>query len=474
MGKEVGLLEGLTSAIADTLYETAGVLICRSVGLQAEGTADLTVDGLYRWPTSGRFVLSGVEYTYSGATITPTLAQLTGVAQYPSGTAGLAASARQGSIVAYSSANLTDLDAARSAYFVDTASGSDLDTLARNYGLSRPRGMVDVMFRALLRVLMYLDATTIDAVEKVLDVIVGAGNYEVWDTPLDPDDHHKVFVSLAASPTTISEGKAFLAGGESQPTTGATVTTTYTPSVVYGVYENTTGDYARDRVSNPNLLYQPYAATTAAAFPTRITTATSTFLASDVGLAVIVPATGEIWPIHTRTSATQVEVSSAGNTGEITLAAPGILSSPAGAFRSWMLGGTATITHAADPVNVQSGTISEVISPWKVRLSPMSGGGWVGVDNSVTFTVAPNFATASITIVLPRYSVVASTVTAPSTLPANVWVDYATIESAQLKRNANESGEAQDPFYLFDDTFFASTVLDDILAAGCHPVIERD
>jgi hypothetical protein len=466
------VLAGLVSAIADTLYETAGVLLCRTVAAANAGDTSITVDGLYRWPLSGEFVVNGERHAYTGAVVSPALNRLTGISQIETGASGLASNIRATSIVAYSKADQTDLDAARSAYFVNTAVGGDLDTLARNYGLLRPRGMADSMFRDVLKVLIYLDATTIYSVEKVLDAIVGAGNYEVWDTPLDPTDHHKVFVRLQPSPTNVYRGKAFLVGGELQPSAGATVATTFTPSVVYGVYAKTTGDYAHDRQVNDNLLYKSYPVFTTLGQPVSVQSASGAFLPTDVGETLVFD-DGQIWPVTHYVSGNQVKVGRASNAGAITNAAPAVLTSRAGVFRKWMIGVRVTVTDAANPLNEQTGLISEVISPYSVRLSSMSGGGWVGADSLVTFDVTPVFGTASFTARLPRFTLSGNVITAPNTLPASVYVDYATIPSAQVMREFTDSGVEQFPLYLFDDTFFAATILDLILAAGCHAEVVR-
>lgn len=98
----------------------------------------------------------------------------------------------------------------------------------------------------------------------------------------------------------------------------------------------------------------------------------------------------------------------------------------------------------------------------------------MGSDAGLVFSLTPNFGVSFPAMRLVRVTVAGVTVTVTSsTLPVNLWVDYTTIPSAQLCIDQTHDGNDQYPFYLWDDTWFVSSILDLILAAGCHPVVSR-
>ena len=470
MGERTGLFQGLATILADTLMEVSGHLLVRTYSDQAAGTVDLAVDGLHRWPDSGRVIIERESYTYTSVTRSPSANSLEGL-EHASGAAGLVGDVRKGTPVTYYGGDFSDVEKMARSFFVQTAEGSDLDIYARNFGLFRPRGMDDETFRALLMVIVYVDATTIHACEKVLDAIVGAGLYDVWDDPLDPEDHHKVFVLLDAEGTDVYRGKTFLCGGEAQPSTGATtVDTTYDPVVVYGIYEDTTGDPSTDRQTNANLLNQAFGGFTDATHPTYLQTSVDVFTASDLGQTIALDGTA-VWEILAVVSARAVALGRQGFAGRVSLGSPQALTCDGFVFRSWMEGHTIQVTSAANSGNYQTATIDSVVSTSLARLSFMSGGGWVASDTSLVFSLIPAFSVTFPSFQIPRYTLAGNTVTTVNTLPANVFVDYATIPSAQLCTDHTQSGNAQYPLYLFDDSWYVESILDLILAAGCHPVV---
>ena len=469
MGSRVGIWRGIASAFADTLYEVAGFFMVRSDRDQSEGSTDLYVEGDHRWPTTGgRIVVNGISYTYSTLTASPTVCILHGILDYETGLiAGLQEDVREDTVVTFYGQNQTDLDLIRQAFFVETAEGADLDTLARNYGLSRQRGMTDSTLRSLLLVLLYLDATTIYSIEKVMDVLVGSGNYDVWDTPLDPDDHHKVFVELDLPVSATYKGKTFLAGHEAQASAGADVTVTYTPLVVYGVWASS--DPYR---TGTNHLMQTLTCSTNSASPDWLFGSPGTFQVSDEGRSVIIPATGEYWTILAFLSSSAVQLGRGSEGGSVIMGEPFTIYSDRLSFRSWMIGSELQVTQSDHAGNYQTGTISSVVSEREAVLTGIPG--WAMSETNLEFRIKPDFGTASPVLVdLPRYSLSSKTITCPAALPANVLVDYASIPSAQLPLDATQDGVDQYPFYLFDDTWFVSNILDVITAAGVEPVVTR-
>ena len=485
MGEKIGLLRGITSSISDTIAETSGHLIVRLTRPHSEGEIDLYVDGLHRWEAPGRIVVGGTIYTYDSLTVTPTTNIIHNIVEwkaYPDTLiAGLLTDAKNYSPVTNFNLQFSDIEEIFAAFFVEYAEGTDLDTLGRNYGLFRPRGMPDSQYRSLLKVMIYLDATTFYAVEKVLDVLVGVGNYEAWDTPLSDEDHHKVFVDLYPEPNDIYRGKTFLCSGEFQTSTGNfTVDATNQPVAVYGVYERVTEDPAQDRFHGTNYLFVGFNGFTDTFNPTWLQTAAATFVPEDAGRSAILTVGAEehVWNILSVLGPTAVELGIADNPGSISTGTPQKLNAATPVFRDWMVGQAVIVTTAADPANLQTATIDTFISEYAVTLTGMSGGGWNSADSSIEFLIVANYspALASVAFRLLRFSLAGWTITtdpAAGILPSELWLDYATIPSAQLVRDHTLSGEEQFPFYLFDDTWFVSDILDLILAAGCHPEVNR-
>lgn len=485
MGNQTGLLRGIISAFADTILDVGGTLMCRSEKVHAVGEVNVHVDGLYRWPASGRFSALGRVYVYTSATVSPTSNVLHGVKEWfpyvvPSST-GLIDALAQSDIVYYFGKDFNDLDLVRAGFLVDTAVGNDLDTLARNYGISRFAWMDEATFRKFLKVALYLDATTIYSVEKVLDAVVGAGSYELWDTPLSPVDHHKVFIELEALPNNIYRGKTFLCGGEEQTRTGTNTvkvgTATTTIQAVYGVYARTVSGFPGERQGNTNYLLTTYGGTLDALNPRNVFTAIPTFELVDVGRSIIIHQTGlpdEIWNVITYNSAQDIGLGRKELNATVSGGAPTILSATQPVFESWMVGCEIQVTSANSAINIQTGTIASVDTEYTVTLSGMSGAGWGVSDVGIVFIIWPSFSTnPSITFELIRYQISGNEIKTVATLPNDLYVDYATIPSAQLVESPEFSGEAQYPFYLYDDLSNLTELLETILAAGVHPVVTR-
>lgn len=486
MGEKIGLLRAFTSSISDTIAETAGHLIVRLTRPHVEGETDLYVDGLHRWEAPGRIVVNGTIYTYHSMTVTPSTNIIHDIVEwkaYPASlTLGLLADAKNYTPVTNFNLQFSDIEEVFAAFFVEYAEGTDLDTLGRNYGLFRPRGMPDAQYRALLKVLIYLDASGFYAVEKVLDVLVGVGNYEAWDTPLSDEDHHKVFVDLLAQPNDIYRGKTFLCAGEFQTSTGNfTVFADFEPVAVYAVYGRLTDDPAQDRQNGTNYLFAPFNGFTDAANPSWLQTAGAVFLPEDQDRSIVLTIGGEshIWKVAAVLGPTAVELTIPDNPAEISTGTPAKLTADTPVFRSWMEGQDIVVTSAADPLNLQEATIDTFVSEYVVTLTGMSGGGWNSSDAGITFLIRANYGSppiASVPFGLLRFSVAGHVITtdpAAGVIPSELWIDYATIPSAQLVRDHTLSGEDQFPFYLFDDTWYVSDILDLILAAGCHPEVNR-
>ena len=462
MGTVQGPYRALVSALADTLWELTGYLLVRTTALAEEGDVVLTVEATDRWPDSGRFVFLGVIHTYSGRTATT----FTGIAQLHGG-AGVVGGARPGTAVMEWSRTVSDLDKLRGSFFVRLADGAELTTLGRNYGLDRPRGVDDETWRAVLGVMIYLDAQTMWACQKVLDALLGPDNYELWeDLESFP---HTVFVSLGDDTGTVYAGRTFLVGGEAHArATVTTVVATYVPSVIYGVYDS----------ADPGRTGENYAAKVLSSLspgapdPDSVSSA-ALFLASDVGKDLVwQDGTGQTWRIVAFTSTSLVTVAGQQRSdGAVNTVDPDVLVTERDWWRAWHLGHTVTVSGSPFG-NDGTYVIAEVLSPRSVRLT----GATFTTEAAMTYQVVPAFAgdEPSFDAEVLRATNVGTTITTPRNMPANVLVDYGTVPSAQVLDSELVSGADQYPFYFYDGLATAVALLDLITAAGVRVVAVRE
>lgn len=134
------------------------------------------------------------------------------------------------------SQNVSALDLVRRGFLVDYAIGDDLNVIGRNLGLTRCTGLTDDQYREIIKALAYGYKSTTQAFEAVLDILWGAGNYEILESPAEP---WMVKVNVVVSLATSLDGRFFLNSGELQDTTGLN-----TVDVTYDVLSPTLGTYA--------------------------------------------------------------------------------------------------------------------------------------------------------------------------------------------------------------------------------------
>lgn len=460
------MYSALLTALADTLQETHGFLVTRVYESAAAGFSTLRCEGLHRWPSSGRFALAGRMYRYTGCDAvftggTPATAhycRLTGVTEDDGATA-TAAGVVQGDVLVYMGADDTDIDRLRQSFFVETCTDSDLDTLGRNYGLRRPRGLGTEDYRALLKVLIYLPAQTLYAVEKVLDVLRGEGNYEVYELFPQPGEFNRFYVVLTSGGGGPL-GASYMTAFELLEPVGDTVTVSKPPTVVNGVWADSdpfrTGtNYAEAIVGVEKVA------------PDRLRTSYDFWEAADLGRSVRL-SDGELWRITAVLDPTTVQVASPARTdGLVNGATPTQLTAGTSFFRSWMEGHT-LVVNGDGPGNSGSFVIAEVLTQQVVSVV----GAAFTTETNVDFQVQPDFSGGgAVAAAVMRATIDGYDVSCPNTLPASVYVDYATTPSAEAVVDGFTSGADQYPFYLFDDTFIVALVLDIIRAAGVEAVV---
>ena len=458
MGTEVGPWEGLNSAIADTLYDLAGYLVVRSTASYAAGDTSIMVESTDRFLATGRIVFGGKIAVYASKTDT----SFDGLTDLYTGDPGVETALATGSTVMDFTRLTTQMDGLRAAFLLPYALEAELDTLGRNYGILRTRGLDDDTFRALLQAWIYLEAQTIYACEQILDVLWGVGGYDLYE---DLESYpHTVFVRIPSETAIAFLGKTFVVGGESQPSTGAfTVDVNFSPTLVFGVYDS--ADPGRVGTNYANKVIA--AATPGVAPFDRIFTGVATFIPSDVGKPIIIDGT-EYWVIAERLSTTQIRAAGRQHDdGTVTNLDPDVLASDRDWFSEWQVGHRIQIVSTI-PANDGTYTITERISPYSVRLA---GAAFVP-ESDVQWRLLPLFGAAAVSLQLPRATVSGNTITTPAgPLPATVLVDYTTIPSAQALEGPGSDGNAQYPFYLWDSSFITQSILDLITAAGVRVIV---
>ena len=460
MGAQTGILRSLVSGVADSVYELSGRLLTTVTAAYVAGGATLTVDGTHRWPSSGRIAVGGTTGFFSGTTAT----SLTGLTD-EDGNVGLLVDVRAGAVVMDISRATTDLDDLRTAFIADLAVGADLTTLGRNYGVARPRGMNDTDYRGLVRAMAFMRKQTIHACTKVLDEVVGPGNYTLYEDLVS--DPLVVHVILAAAPSTQFRGKSYLVGGEAQPQTGAfTVLVDYVPTVIYGIY----ADSDPFRVG-ANYAHRLIGGFTSVVEPTWYQTAAPTFTPAMEGRPCYLGAVYGHWYIVSYIDPLSVQLGwPQRNDGEVRTWEPDVLETDAVWFPEWVEGHRIAISGGLAGNNGVY-VISEWLSKRRVRLA---GAAFV-TETDVTWELRPVFgAVAVVPGEIPDATNVAKVITAPQALPALMLIDYTTVPSAQAQADPGVDGNTAYPLYLFDQGAIIAALLDLVTAAGVQVVIETE
>lgn len=469
-----GLWEALYSSIGDTMWEVAGGrLLVRTTALHPVGTTTLAVESTDRFPAAGDIALDGRVYAYTSKTATTFvgLAERLGPVTL-NATVGLLEESQPYSVVIDETRSETQLDKLRRAFFVLYAEGEDLTVLGANYGVPRPRDLTDTTYRALLREMIAIEAGTIYAIEKVLEVLE-PGNWTLWERTAEIDERFKIFVGIGASLAASSAGKGFVAGLEAQPRITATTVDVDQPALLaYGVYDAT--DYLREG-TNYAMLTSPSPGSTNSVNPTWFQdTPSNPFLTTDVGSPIIlhfVNDSGDTqhWKVVTRLSPSTITLGWDSRTdGRIDVAVNNqrfITTSKW--FAPWVGRGAASNEGSSLVIvgGLNAGTypIEGYISETEIEI----GGTFTATETGVTWYIEPNYqATLNVEYELFRASVAGNTVTTPENMPVNVLVDYTNVRSAEALLDANVDGTSQHPLYLFDPVGTVRTVLDLIRPAG--------
>ena len=480
MGTEVELLVAVTTALADTFAEVYGGLETRTSVAYTAGGGALNVEGLHRWPDRGRIAVGGVTGYYDGKNPT----RLQNVVD-EDGNAGLPVDVDNSSpvlliwgpdlgpgAVGTSDGRRDDtLSTLKDSFLPAYAVGEQLTMLAHVFGILRPLGVTDATFRLLLRVLIYLDAQTVYACEKILDVLFGAGNYEIWEDMVG--DLHRVHVEIAATPGTQSRGKSYLVGAEAKASaTPSTVVAGKVPVVIYGVWDS--ADPFRAGVNYAEQSMSAFVGLPTVTDPSYIATFPAVFDVTWLGLAIrLEGGAGKLedhfWKILAIITPQVVQVGwdfrydATLATGGDTIAVDEPM------FAAWVVGHVVVILNSAAGNN-GSYVVSEWVSAYEVRLT----GAAFSTDTDVQWRLMANYSFNTVgTGHILQATNVGKTITVPTTpLPANVLLDYTAVPSAQAMPGTSFNGTDRYPLYIWDEAAVAIALLDLITASGIEVVLE--
>ena len=525
-----GIWEGLASAIADTLQETSGAVMTKVAKGAAGLDISLDVANTYDFPVGVHFKFVLMGYVHWATKITNVQSQL-----YPTAgvqrmtvwhrdakgtdkdftvsdnskvtekiTGGIHPSIYRVNVgtpvVLYrtGSGHMSDL---RDSFFVDHATGESLNILGKNYGIERPANVTELKYRQLLRAMIYLDATTMYSLKKVLDALLSEGKYELYEDLINHPN--KVFVYIGGHVITKNfEGRTYMSQ-QSQLSTGGGPSFTLSATggknpVVYGIYASTDKDFTG---TNYALATGQIVSRTAGTDYVSITASSPHLDPADTGKSFLIGGTAERWELLEMVDGVTWQVGKPiQQGGSVSTLDPLGFTSSLPYFEPWMKGHKIQIVQSDNPANCQILEISEVVSATQVKVSTPSPAFttesdmlWRVKPNPTKSTTTDNSAdwTAS-TFTISFHQLTASgtdnrTITATMNLPSVVTVHYVNpqLPTANVNSDAtiylgplpgipatnNLFEGSRHNFYLFDNTATVQAVCDLITAAGVKPVI---
>lgn len=207
----LGIIEATAGVIGETDAEIAGFRITRLKTVVNKGDTSIQVESLLGWPEEGKISINGVVYYYDysiGTTLYDIHYKENNVIVY-----GVAQSHRIESPVIDVSKQYSALDLVRRQLLVDYAEGEYLNILGRNLGVFRiPIFGEDDTFRELIKVLAYCPKTTIFCFELVLDILLGQGNYEIYEDLIKNPFEIFIKIKNELPATANSIGKTYHSG----------------------------------------------------------------------------------------------------------------------------------------------------------------------------------------------------------------------------------------------------------------------
>ncbi len=220
----VGPIEGTLLAISRELDELGGFAMTRTTLLISKGDTVWPVESTLEFQSSGSFVARGTLYTY----LSKTPVTLEGV-QFTDGITvfnGAKIDLREEITITDFSRARTAIDLLRRAMLVNFAEGVDLAVVGSNLGVQRFAGAsTDVVYREIIKALAYNPRGTIFGIELLLNALLGAGNFAIFEDLISRPN--EIFVELLGTALRNNEfaGKAFFHPRVLRPADSATQVT---------------------------------------------------------------------------------------------------------------------------------------------------------------------------------------------------------------------------------------------------------
>jgi hypothetical protein len=211
--EEVGMIEAVTSAIGEADNEIGGMHLTRLSSDVAQGVDTFPVETTHGWLSEGRVSVSGVVYHYTGKTATT----FTGVTHISEGASapGAKVGHGQGQSVLDLGNPYNAIQRVRRAMLIEYAEDDDLDVIGRNLAVNRlPFVKGDDQYRAVIKALAYNPRATVYGLELLMDALVGAGNYEIFEDLIQHNNTVFIRILPSAGLETREAGKMFLGGAE--------------------------------------------------------------------------------------------------------------------------------------------------------------------------------------------------------------------------------------------------------------------
>ena len=207
----MGIIEAMTGIIGEANNAIDGFRSTRLTTVANISDTAINVESTLGWDTSGKIAIDGVVYYYLGITYNTIYGLSYTYAGNP--VIGIAKTHSVDSEVVDLNRNYSAMDKLRRALLVDYAEDEDLRVLGRNLGVFYiPLFGDDDTYREVIKTLAYNPRGTVYGIELVLDVILGSGNYEIYEDLIKHPN--EVFIKLTSSylANDIPIGKTYLSG----------------------------------------------------------------------------------------------------------------------------------------------------------------------------------------------------------------------------------------------------------------------
>ncbi len=258
----VGPMEGTVLAISRELDDLGGYAMTRLTAPILQGAVVWPVESTLDFPDFGSFVARGTLYTFTAKSpVTLEGVQFTdGVTVFN----GAKTDLREAITITDFSRARTAIDLLRRALLVNFAEGTDLGVVGNNLGVQRFPGVSDdPTYREVIKALAYNPRGTIFGIEALLNALLGAGNFAIFEDLISRPN--EVFVELLGTALLNAEfaGKAFFHPRVLRPEDSATqVTIAGAPPIItaYSVAfkdENHLSDFRNQLPSAETLVEYP-------------------------------------------------------------------------------------------------------------------------------------------------------------------------------------------------------------------------